>query len=159
MMPLGRCARKRSPPAQLDTAGSSTRFASTFMASNPDSQQPEQHFPNTEQLFRRVRRESIGRNGKPTFLAFTLPDMSVNREQRSTAEEARKGYDNAIWGVAAFLVADIPARVSLAHHVQTYRLLPRHVPKAGNSAHSETRVWRRVKEVLVLITARKHEEF
>lgn len=117
-----------------------------------------QGFQGSERLFHRVRRNNV-RNGKPTPSAFSLPDMSVNREKFGDPEEARKGFDKADWGVSAFTVADIPPRESLAHMAQTYRLLPRHVPVPGNHAHSEVRVWRVVEEVFKLITNRKPEDF
>ena len=129
------------------------------MANKPQPRQPDQSFPNTERLFHRVRRNNVGRDGKATFLAFALPDMSVNREEHSTAEEARKGYDKVDWGVVGFEVADIPPRTNWAHIAQLYRLLARHIPEAGNYSHSEVRVWRKVEEVFVLITARMLENF
>ncbi len=85
--------------------------------------------------------------------------MSVNRAKHGTAEEARRGYDKADWGVAAFLVADIPPRTNVPHIDQVYALLARHVPEPGNLAHSEVRVWRKVAEIFVLITARKVGDF
>jgi hypothetical protein len=129
------------------------------MANKPQPKQPDQSFPETERLFHRIRRNNVGRDGKATFLAFALPDMSVNREQHSTAEETRKGYDPADWGVVGFLVADIPPRTNWAHIADIYRLLARHVPEAGNYSHSEVRVWRMVDNVFKLITSRVSEDF
>jgi hypothetical protein len=85
--------------------------------------------------------------------------MSVNREKHSTAEEARRGYNKTDWGVAAFIVADIPPRTNWAHIAQIYRLLARHVPETGNFPHSEVRVWRKAEEVFVLITNREDGDF
>jgi hypothetical protein len=85
--------------------------------------------------------------------------MSVNREKYSEPEDARRGYDEADWGVVAFTVADIPPRVDWAHMAQTYRLRPRHVPEPGNYSHSEVRIWRKLEEIFKLITERKPEEF
>ena len=129
------------------------------MAKKPQPDPPDQSFSNTERLYRRVRRNNVGRDGKATFLAFALPDMSVNREKHGTAEAARQGYDKADWGVAAFLVADIPPRTNVPHIDQFYALLARHVPKPGNFAHSEVRVWRKVAQVSVLITDRNKGDF
>jgi hypothetical protein len=129
------------------------------MANKPEPPRPDQSFPDAERLFHRLRGNNIGRDGKATFLAFTLPDMSVNREQHSTAEATRKGYDKADWGVVAFLVADIPPRADWTHIAQIYRLLARHVPEARNFSHSEVRVWRKVEEEFILITARVAEDF
>jgi hypothetical protein len=95
------------------------------MTSNP---QPDQHFSDAERLFRRVRRENVGRSGKATFLAFDLPDMSVNRERECSAEDARKGYNQADWAVVAFAVKDLPPRATWVQIVQEYQLKPRHVP-------------------------------
>jgi hypothetical protein len=85
--------------------------------------------------------------------------MSVNRNKYGSAEDARQGYDKADWGVAAFVVADIPPRTKVAHIEQTYRLYARHVPIRGNPAHSEVRVWRKVVAVFMLITDRQCHEF
>jgi hypothetical protein len=129
------------------------------MAKKPRPNPPDQSFAGTERLFHRVRRNNIRRDGKASFLAFTLPDMSVNREKYSTAEETRRGYGSADWAVAAFVVADIPPRTNWAHIAQIYRLLARHVPEPGNLAHSEVRVWRKVEESFVLITDREGDDF
>ncbi len=129
------------------------------MTNNPQPEQPDQHFSDAERLFRRVRRENIARSGKATFLAFNLPDMSVNRERESSAEDARKGYDQADWAVVAFAVKDIPPRATWVQIVQEYQLKPRHVPEPGNFSHSEVRVWRKVRAVFTLITSRKPEDF
>ncbi|HEX3148543.1 MAG TPA: hypothetical protein VHR66_10695 [Gemmataceae bacterium] len=85
--------------------------------------------------------------------------MSVNRERFGAADEARKGFDPADWAVVAFLVRDIPPRISWVHIVQVYRLLVRHVPESGNYPHSEVRVWRKVEERLALITSRLNDDF
>lgn len=102
---------------------------------------PNQHFAPTERLFRRVHRASLLANGKPTLLAFELPDMSCNRELESTAEATRKGFRPEDWGVVAFLVGDIPPRDTLLHLAAAYRLLPRHIPDRDNFSHTEVRVW------------------
>ncbi|HYV38923.1 MAG TPA: hypothetical protein VE988_24780 [Gemmataceae bacterium] len=110
-------------------------------------------------MFRRVRQENLKRDGKPTLFAFELPDMSVNRERFGTAEEARSGFDQQQWGVAAFLVMDIPPRVAWTHLAQVYNLLPRHIPTNSNFAHTEVRVRRWVENELVLITHRTTADF
>jgi hypothetical protein len=125
------------------------------MAKKPHSKPPNQFFSKTEQLFRRVQRERIRGGGKVRMLAFELPDMSVNRERYSTAEEARRGHDKGRWGVAVFTVADIPPRTTWVQVADKYRLAPRHVPEPGNYSHSEVRVWRNLKGTFVLITDRK----
>jgi hypothetical protein len=129
------------------------------MANNPQPNQPEQSFAGTERLFRRVRGNNIGRDGKATLFAFELPDMSVNRELHGSAEDARKGFDRSEWSVVAFLVADIPPRADWHHLAQLYRLLPRHVIAPGNFAHSEVRAWRKIDEDFVFITNRGPSEF
>jgi hypothetical protein len=118
-----------------------------------------QHFPPTELLFRRVRRENVRRGGKATFLAFALPDMSVNRGRDGAAEDARKGFSPIDWAVASFDVAAIPPRSDWFHLVQVYQLCARHVPEPNNHSHSEVRVWRHIEECWTLITARSGEEF
>jgi len=129
------------------------------MANNPQPKGPDQSFAETERLFHRVRQNNIGRHGKATFLAFALPDMSVNRERDSTAENARSGFEKPDWGVAAFVVKDIPPDGGWAHGLQTYLLRPRHVPEPGNFPHSEVRVWRAVQTVSTLITTRDEKDF
>lgn len=127
------------------------------MANTAPPKVANQHFPQTEILFHRVHRANIAR-GKATAFAFTLPDMSCNRETESTAEEARKGFYPEDWGVAGFAVQEIPPREALAYLSQFYRLLARHVPEVGNFAHSEVRVWRTESGEL-LVTARQDGDF
>jgi hypothetical protein len=97
-------------------------------------------------------------DGRARFLAFELPDMSVNREDCSTAEDARKGFQPEEWGVVSIRVGDMPPRESIPQAEHSYRFRARHVPEPGNFAHSEVRVWREsVGEIL--ITTRMTEEF
>src|SRR5437588_792984 len=126
---------------------------------NPPLYARDQAFPDNERLFRRVHRDNVKAIGKPTSLAFELPDMSVNRERHSSPEDARRGFHKADWGVIALLVSDIPARAEWKHVAHVFRLLPRHVPIKGNHAHSEVRVWKAVEAVLVLITGRADHDF
>jgi hypothetical protein len=98
-------------------------------------------------------------DGKASFLAFELPDMSVNRENYSTAAEARRGFRPEAWGVVSITVSDMPPRESLPHLSHSYRFQARHVPEDGNFAHSEVRVWRESGAVAVLITTRQTEDF
>jgi hypothetical protein len=98
-------------------------------------------------------------DGRASFLAFELPDMSVNRENYSTAAEARKGFRAEDWGVVSIRVGDMPPRESLPQITHSYRFRARHVPEVGNFAHSEVRVWRENGAVAVLITTRQTEEF
>lgn len=135
------------------------RPVSISMAKKPHLNPPNQSFPNTERLFRRVRKSEIGRGGKVRVTAFELPDMSVNRERYGTAEEARQGHDPADWAVVAFAVAGIPPKKDWAHVAHVYRLSPRHVPLAGNLAHSEVRIWRKAAGSFVLITDRREGDF
>src|ERR1700722_18814569 len=102
------------------------------MASKSQPRRSDQSFSEQEQLFRRVRQENFKRDGKPTLLAFDLPDMSVNREQFGTAEDSLQGFNPLDWGIVAFLVRDIPPRATWTHVAQLYSLLPRHVPVGGN---------------------------
>lgn len=86
-------------PVSTDASGYttlpfSTKFGPTSMAQ--PTANPNQHFQPTERLFCRVHRASLLANGKPTLLAFDLPDMSCNRESESTAEATRKGFDSKI---------------------------------------------------------------
>src|SRR5262245_17289903 len=120
---------------------------------------PDQHFRDVERLFRRVHRENMKPDGKASFLAFELPDMSVNREDHSTSEDARRGFRPEDWGVVSIRVGDMPPREALAHINHSYRFQARHVPEAGNYAHSEVRVWREGGAVASLITTRQTEEF
>jgi hypothetical protein len=55
------------------------------------------------------------------LLGFELPDMSFNRENDSTAEEARKGFRPDDWGVASVTVRDMAPRESVAHIAHSYR--------------------------------------
>jgi len=129
------------------------------MASKTEVLHPNQSFPDGEKLFRRVHSKNLKPNGKPTLFAFELPDMSVNRDQFSSAEDARRGFSPSDWGVVAFLVRDIPPREAWTHVAQLYSLLPRHIPVSGNFAHTEVRVRRVVNTILVLITHRGHTDF
>ena len=140
-------------------APSSTRFAGTSMAKHQPDSHPDQTFLDTERLFRRVLRKDMKPNGKARFLAFELPDMSVNRERFSTAEEARRGFRVEDWGVVSFLVRDIPPRVVLDQASHSYTFRPRHVPEPGNFAHAEARVWRVDGADAVLVTRRTENEF
>jgi len=98
-------------------------------------------------------------DGKATFLAFELPDMSVDREDYSTPADARKGFRPEDWGVVSIRVGAMPPRESLPQINHSYRFRARHVPEVGNFAHSEVRVWRESGAVAVLITMRGTEEF
>ena len=129
------------------------------MANGAPGSLPDQSFPDSERLFRRVHRDNLRANGKPTIFAFELPDMSVNREQHSSEEGARQGFRPEDWGVVAFFVGDIPARDTWAHLAEVYQLLPRHVPETGNFAHSEVRVRRRIETNFVLVTYRGLPDF
>jgi hypothetical protein len=129
------------------------------MATTSPSRQPNQNFRDIERLFRRVHRANVKPDGRASFLAFELPDMSVNREEYSTAEEARKGFRPEDWGVVSIRVEDIPLRESLRHVNHDYRFRARHVPEVGNFSHSEVRVWREDGVVALLITTRQTEEF
>ncbi len=85
--------------------------------------------------------------------------MSVNRELYGTAEETRKGFKPAEWGVVSLLVKDLPPRKALPHVAHSYHLRPRHVPENGNPAHSEVRVWREDTGEKVLISDRTADQF
>lgn len=129
------------------------------MAKHQFDSHPDQTFPDTERLFRRVVRKHLKPDGKADMLAFDLPDMSVNRERFSTAEDTRKGFRVEDWGVVSFLVRDIPPRETLPHATHSYAFRPRHVPEPGNFAHSEVRVTREDGATAVLVTRRRTEEF
>lgn len=120
---------------------------------------PDQHFRDPERLFRRVHRDNLKHDGKASFLAFELPDMSVNREEYSTAEEARRGFRAADWGVVSIKVAELPPRESVPQAAHSYRFRPRHVPEVGNFAHAEVRVWRQDANATLLITSRDSKDF
>jgi len=102
----------------------------------------DQSFPDTERLFRRCHRDNMKPDGRATIFAFELPDLSVNRDRHSTAEEARKGFRPEDWGVVSISVKNLPPREQLPHGTRSYRFRPRHVPVVGNFSHSEVRVWR-----------------
>src|SRR5215469_12650665 len=91
----------------------------------------DQNFRDVERLFRRVHRDNMKPDGKASFLAFALPDMSVNRENYSTAAEARKGFRPEDWGVVSITVGDMPPRESLPQITHSYRFRARHVPIVG----------------------------
>lgn len=112
------------------------------MASTQSAKHADQRFRDEERLFRRVLRRNLKPDGKATFLAFELPDMSVNREKHSTAEEARRGFRPEDWGVVSIRVSDMPPRESVPQASHSYTFRARHVPQIGNFAHSEIRVWR-----------------
>ena len=80
------------------------------MATPQPPRHPDQNFREVERLFRRVHRDYMKPDGKASFLAFELPDMSVNRENYSTAEEARRGFRPEDWGVVSIRVGDMPPR-------------------------------------------------
>ena len=128
------------------------------MATTQPPDRADQNFRDLERLFRRVLRRNMKPDGKATFLAFELPDMSVNREKHSTAEETRKGFRPEDWGVVSVLVCDMPPRQSLPQAEHSYRFRARHVPMVGNFAHSEVRVWRE-SGVELLVTSRTPEDF
>src|SRR5947209_2525666 len=98
------------------------------MATTQSSRHPDQNFPDVERLFRRVHRENMKPDGKASFLGFELPDMSLNRGEYSTADEARKGFRPQDWGVVSIRVADMPPRESLPHINHSYHFRARHVP-------------------------------
>jgi hypothetical protein len=98
-------------------------------------------------------------DGKATFLAFELPDMSVNRGLYGTPEDARKGFDAEEWGVVSLRVRDMPPREAIPQASHWYHFLARHVPAEGNFAHSEVRVWRVDDRTRVLISVRQAGEF
>ena len=129
------------------------------MATTQPPRHPDQNFRDIERLFRRAHRDKMKSDGKASFLAFELPDMSVSREDQSTAEEARRGFRPENWGVVSIRVGDIPPRESLPQLNHSYRFRTRHVPDVGNFAHSEVRVWRENGAIAVLITTRQTEEF
>ncbi len=120
---------------------------------------PDQNFRDHERLFRRVHRDNMKADGKASFLAFELPDMSVNREDYGAAEEARKGFRPEDWGVVSIRVGDMPPRQSVPHMSHSYTFRARHVPEIGNFAHSEVRVWRENGQVVVLISMRQASDF
>ena len=124
------------------------------MSSNQPEQHPNQTFLDSELLFRRVHRLNMKLDGRASFLAFELPDMSVNRERLGTVEESLKGFRPQDWGVVSFQVADIPPREVLLHTAHCYYFRARHVPEPGNFAHSEIRVWREDNSIRVLVTFR-----
>lgn len=128
------------------------------MATTESNNRPDQRFRDEEQLFRRVFRQNVLPNGKATLMAFELPDMSVNREKYSTAAETRRGFRLEDWGVVSILVGDMPPRESIPQQEHSYRFRARHVPAAGNFAHSEVRVWREASCEL-LITERRTSDF
>lgn len=120
------------------------------MSATPPPVHANQSFRDGERLFRRVLGRHMKPDGRATFLAFELPDMSVNREEHSTAEQTRKGFRPEDWGVVSIRVSDMPPRQSLPQAEHSYRFRARHVPEIGNYAHSEIRVWREgVTEVLL----------
>jgi hypothetical protein len=129
------------------------------MAKKQPPRHPNQNFRDVERLFRRVHRNNMKPDGKASFLAFELPDMSVNREEFSTAEEARKGFRPEDWGVVSIRVRDMPPRESLPQTDHSYRFRSRHVPEDGNFAHSEVRVWRENGGMVLLITTRQTKDF
>src|SRR5262249_28078841 len=129
------------------------------MATTPPPRHPDQNVRDVERLFRRVRRENMKPDGKASFLACELSDMSVNREAYSTAADARRGFPAQEWGVVSIRVRDMPPRESLPQINHSYRFRARHVPEVGNFAHSEVRVWREHGAVALLITTRQTEEF
>lgn len=122
------------------------------------STQPLRHidqvFLDAERLFRRVGIQNLKPDGKATFLAFELPDMSVTRERCAGAEEARKGFRPEEWGVVSLLAGDLPPREVVLHHSHSYFFRARHVPEVGVFAHSEVRIWREDGEDQVLVTNR-----
>lgn len=69
------------------------------MAITEQPKHPNQSFRDIERLFRRVHRDNMKPDGTGSFLAFELPDMSVNREEYSTAEQARRGFrpEDGVW--------------------------------------------------------------
>jgi hypothetical protein len=129
------------------------------MARMQPPRHPNQAFRDVERLFRRVYRDHIKSDGRAQFWAFELPDMSVNRETFSTAEDTRRGFRPEDWGVVSITVGDMPPRESLAHINHSYRFRARHVPDPGNFAHSEVRVWREEDRLAVLVTTRRLEDF
>ncbi len=88
------------------------------MAKKPQPDPPDQSFSNTERLYRRVRRNNVGRDGKATFLAFALPDTSVNREKharrrrRGKATTRRTGATFADFRVT---IEDVLGRIQTTH--------------------------------------------
>lgn len=67
--------------------------------------QPNQHFPRSERLFRRLP-PGVVYQGLIALDAVELPDISCNREMYSAPEDVIRGFPD--WGIAALRVGDIP---------------------------------------------------
>lgn len=106
--------------------------------------QPDQSFRRDEALYRRFHADHW-EDGGVAAEAFRLPNMSVNRSKYGPIAWAILTEDDefATWGVASFLVEEIPYGVEMIHlGAIVYTFEPRHVPLRRNYPHSEVWVFR-----------------
>jgi hypothetical protein len=115
------------------------------MAELPDAMRqqgrpPDPHFDSDERLFRRFRPQDLEGNTVAVD-AIELPDMSVNREKYGPAEWLLLDEAFETWGVAAFMVQDVPLEIThlgIIHY--TFRV--EHQPHRNNYPHSEVRAYK-----------------
>jgi hypothetical protein len=98
------------------------------------------NFEPQERLFFRLPPDiDIGPDDKPDASCIKYPDMSVNREKESEPDDVIFGFSG--WGVAAFMVADVPPPLKSEGGPEfTYKV--EHVPLENNYAHSEVRTYK-----------------
>lgn len=112
------------------------------MADVPDAMKqlgrlPDPIFRPEERLFRRVRPDDI--EGVTVAVdAIELPDMSVNREKYGPPDWLLLDEEYGTWGVAAFMVKDIPSDITHLGVVE-YSFQAEHRPLRNNYPHSE--IW------------------
>jgi len=104
-----------------------------------NGRQPDPHFDETEQLYRRFSRDCLD-GEEIAIAAVELPDMSVIRQKYGSPEWLLLEDEFANWGVLYFLVRDIPPKQAIWHDgVIRFVLEPTHVPFKHNYPHAE--VW------------------
>lgn len=104
-------------------------------------------FVEQEKLFIRCRRDWLDENQRVKPANIHFPDQSVNREKYSedydvllpNAETTDLGL--IYWGVAVFLMRDIPASDSTSGGTK-FTFTVEHDPDSDNFGHSEMRVYK-----------------
>jgi hypothetical protein len=101
----------------------------------------DQHFAPEEELYRRFP-PGLWDGVELRMDAIQMPDMSVNRSKYSVPRDAVDDEEFAGWGVASFMVKDIPPEfVDAGVHRWSFRPVhdPRRFKHKLNYAHTEVR--------------------
>lgn len=104
--------------------------------------QVDPDFPPDELLYLRIKPQYFSGAqadwNQITINHIRFPNFSVNRGNYSEPEDVLKP-DWPQWGIASFLVRDVPQQLSKD---ASCKFKVEHLPEAGNYAHSEVRVYK-----------------